>query len=497
MRAERLYAAVACALLTLSLGPLATSAFVLGFLHGESPCVLCWAQRTGMTLIALLAVFILRFGPRPRYVGLAVLVAAHGVYMAIRHSALHLARDVGQGFALEILGAHTYVWSGFIFLTALGLMGALLVLMPEGQASGAPREPGPLGRAAILVFLIAVAGNALQAFASTGPPPFVGQSDPVRFSWNPRRWVWSLAEWAPAETSWRGRWGIEKPSLARLDRDPRHAPLAPAVALTPLRELRVGVALDGVLTDFAYDAASDRFLLTTSAHGVYLLDGGLSRVLRHAVLDPGFSIDLSDLAGAAFVDSGTLAVLGVNKSYVLLREGARADEGANYRFFLAGFDQFEELARGRFATLRARMMYVMALAYDPSRDSFYTLTVPNRRHRRLVVSRFERADMTLAEEFAPRLSAGSGLAIAEQRSLDEYYVTGAVVDSGRLLALSAAYSSLLSVDLATREVVAAHVVDGLASPVGLAAKGQELWIAESDGRVVVVPRPTGSGEGGR
>ncbi|HRB12988.1 MAG TPA: disulfide bond formation protein B, partial [Vicinamibacteria bacterium] len=114
MRAERLYTVVACALLALSLGPLAT-ALVLGFLHGESPCVLCWAQRTGMTLIALTAVLILRFGPRPRYIGFGVLLATQGIYMAVRHSALHLSRDVGQGFALEILGAHTYNWSAFIF----------------------------------------------------------------------------------------------------------------------------------------------------------------------------------------------------------------------------------------------------------------------------------------------------------------------------------------------------------------------------------------------
>ena len=54
--------------------------------------------------------------------------------MAARHSALHLARDVGQGFSIEILGAHTYVWSGVIFWCSLVLMGLLLVLDP-------PREP--------------------------------------------------------------------------------------------------------------------------------------------------------------------------------------------------------------------------------------------------------------------------------------------------------------------------------------------------------------------
>lgn len=489
MRAERLYQVVACALLALSLGPLAISALVLGFLHGESPCVLCWAQRTGMTLIALTAVFILRFGPRPRYIGLGVLLATHGVYMALRHSSLHLARDVGQGFALEILGAHTYIWSAFIFFLALSLMGALLVMMRDGEASGAVRDPGTLGRAAIVVFLVAVAGNALQAFASTGPPPFVGQSDPIRFSWDPRRWVWSLAEWEPARISWRGRWDIEKPGLTGQDPEWRNGPIAAPPLLRPLRNLRVGVELNGALSDLAYDAASDRFLLTTSGHGLYLLDGSLSRVLRHAVLDPGYSVELGPLVGAAFAGD-TLLAMGAHKSWSALHARDGADRDTGYRSFLSGFDQFEERTRGRFATVRARLNYVMSLAYDPGTDSFYTLSVPNRRHQRLVVSRFERADMTLAEEYSPRLSPSSGLALAgDGRSLDEYYVTGAAVEGGKLFALSAAYSTLLTLDLGARSLSSAHAIEGIEAPTGLAVKGDELWIAAADGRIVVVRKP--------
>ena len=69
----------------------------------------------------------------------------------------------------------------------------------------------------MVVFLVVIAGNIVQAFASTGPPPFMGQGDPVRFSFNPRHWVWSLEEWSPAPVSLRGRWAIEKPDVARAD----------------------------------------------------------------------------------------------------------------------------------------------------------------------------------------------------------------------------------------------------------------------------------------
>lgn len=488
MRGERLYSAVALLALAMAAGPVGSSAFVVGFLLGESPCVLCWAQRAGMALIALTALFIVRYGPRPRYLGLGVLIAVHGIYMGLRHSALHLSRDIGQGFAGEFFGAHTYVWSIFIFWVAAFVMGLLLLLTPDGEARAVAREPGRLGRAALVVFLVAVAGNAAQALMSTGPPPYMGQSDPVRFSFQPSTWVWSLEEWHPIPLGWRGRYDVEAPSLDGLTGDPARGPLAGLEPLPVLRELKLGASLGGELSDLAYDATGDRFLAVTESHGVFLLDGALTGVLRRTRLDPYFSVDLGRQVGAAFVDAGSLLTLGHNKSWVLLEPKDAADPGRNFRFFLESFGRFEEKGRGRFATVRARMSYVMSLAYDPAGASFYTATVPSRRYPALVVSVFAREDMTLAEEYRPRL--GPGLALSgEKRSLDELYVTGLTFAAGRLYAISASHSTLLAIDPATREVAAARSIPGLVRPTGLAARGDELLIAQADGRIVVVPRP--------
>ena len=64
----------------------------LGFVYGDSPCVMCWEQRVGMALVALVGLFVLRYGPKPKYIGMAVLVAAWGVFMGVRHTAMHAAR---------------------------------------------------------------------------------------------------------------------------------------------------------------------------------------------------------------------------------------------------------------------------------------------------------------------------------------------------------------------------------------------------------------------
>ena len=164
-----------------------------------------------------------------------------------------------------------------------------------------------------------------------------------------------------------------------------------------------------------------------------------------------------------------------------------ADADANFRYFLESFDRFSEKSRSRFGTVRARMMYTMSAAYDPSNKSTFTVTVPNSKVKRLVVSRFG-DDYTLSEEYSPALAPDSGLKLAARRKLDEFYVTGAGVADGRLYAISAAYNTLLTIDLEKRAIVAAHAIPGLTRPVGLAIRGGEFVIVGEDGSVAVVER---------
>lgn len=488
MRRDLFYRLLALAVLAIVVVPVGVAVFVLGFVHGDSPCVLCWAQRTAMVLIALMGLFVLRYGPRPRYLGLSVLIAGWGVFMGIRHSAGHVVRDVGQGFSVVLLGAHTYIWSVAIFWSCVMAMGLLLLVLRDGDAIADRRTPRALDRLAMWAFLIVVGANIVQAFASTGPPPYMGQSDPVRFSFNPRYWVWSLEEWHPAPISLRGRWAIEQPSLEGLEADPQKGPLGPLPRLAVRSQRRLTLNLPAPITDLAYQPDGDRFALTTR-DGIYLADAQLSTVQRSTVIDRAFSVDLNDFAGVAWLDAQTVIALSQNKSYVVEREAGNADAVKNYRFFLESPEAFEELARSRFATIRGRMMYVMSLASDPQAAALYTVTVPNAKVRTLVVSQFDRRDMVLSAEFSPRVDPASGLALPEGRSLAEYYVTATTAAGGRLYALSAAYSTLLTIDPAAGAVVAAHGIDGIARPVGLAVRGGDLVIVDGDGTLWTVAMP--------
>jgi disulfide bond formation protein DsbB len=541
-RLRNVLAGLVIALLAVPVG----GALWLGVAHGESPCILCWTQRTSMVLMALVALFVVRYGPRPRYVGVLVLLGAWGTFMALRHSGLHLARDVGQGFSGSILGAHTYTWSWVIHWLVLLAAGALLLLLRGPLAAKWGPEPGRAGRFAMGMLVVMAGTNAVQAFVSTGPPPYIGQSDPVRLSLDPRQWVWSM-DALNGPVSWRGSWTIPQPNPSAADPDPAMGPLEGLPVLPIQAWERITAALDGNLAGLAVmtgdiasgdispgdiasgdiapgdiasgdiasgdtvsgdvvsgDIASNvagvvggdgaaagrqgRVLAITDRFGVYVLDGTYARVLHHAVLDRGFSIDLSPLVGVAFLNGDTIAVLSSNKSYVLLRGDSAADAAREWRHFLDSDGAMTELRRSRFATVRARQMYALALAYDGAADELVTISVPSPRHPRLVVSRFDRADFMLSSEFLPRL--GPGLEPSGPgRGLAEYVVTGAVVADGSLYAISAAYSTLLVIDLATRSVTAAYAVPGITNPVGLAARGPHLLVAQADGRIAVLERP--------
>lgn len=491
-RPDRLFIVLTLAILFLTIVPVGTAVFWLGFARGDSPCVMCWEQRIGMLLISLIGLFVLRFGPQPKYIGMAVIISAWGLFMGLRHTGMHAARDVGQGFSLEIFGAHTYTWALFIYWVCVVVMGALLLMVRSEHLRAGPRTLRGIERLAGGAFLVVVGANIVQAFASTGPPPFMGQSDPIRFSFNPRHWNWSLEEWNPARISLRGRWSVDKPDLATLVGDPAAGPLVNLPMLTVRERKPLKLALDGAPTDVAYDPATDQFLLTT-ASGVYLTDGTLGRVNRHTIIDGGFSVDLGRIAGAAFLDEGAVMAVGENKSYVILRPNAHASADSNFRFFLASRDQFDEVSRARFGTVRARLLYIMSAAYDAASNSVYTVTVPNNRAKRLVVSRFDRRDLTLSEEYSPPLSPEAGLTLVPKRTLDELAVTGATVADGKLFALSAAYGTLLTIDLGTRQVVAAHAIPGLRHPTGIAIKGGDLYIVDDAGMLTVVARPPAQG----
>ena len=357
--------ALALAVLLLSAVPIGIAVFVLGFVYGDSPCVMCWEQRIGMALVALVGLFVLRYGPKPKYIGLGVLIAIWGVFMGIRHTGMHAARDVGQGFSAEILGAHTYTWALLIYWVCVATMGAAADADEEGGHRGPAAAARPAGRAR---------RDRLPRRHRRQHRPGVCQHRSAAVHGAERsRAVLLLAE-ALGVVARRMVAGAHLAARAVGDRqaEPRGAsgrtrrgPIAERCRSLPVeRELTLGFPLSGTPTDLAYDPATNAVPVTTRARASTWRTTRSAKLNRYTIVDAGFSVDLGRFAGAAFLDKGMVLAVGENKSYVVLEPSDKADADANFRFFLESFDTFDEVSRSRFGTVRARMMYVMSAAYD-------------------------------------------------------------------------------------------------------------------------------------
>ena len=97
---------------------------------------------------------------------------------------------------------------------------------------------------------------------------------------------------------------------------------------------------------------------------------------------------------------------------------------------------------------------------------------------------FNSVSPTATNWLCPRYLPGGKIALLDG---DEDPTTS--FRDGLLFGVSAAYSTLLVIDLESKAVTQAYAVPGLEDPVGLAASGAELLIALADGRVAVIERP--------
>ena len=204
-KAKTFYDIICWGGLLIVLLPVGIANLILGYLLGDSPCTLCWGQRQQMAYIGVVALFMVRYGFKPKYLATMLVMAAVGLYSSFRHLGNHAARDVGQGFGLDIFGIHTQMWAEIVFWCVVMLFGLATFLAPRFDAliaemRGRPWRPlTTFYKIAFGIVAFIIASNSFQAAWSTGLPPNWGQGDPWRFSWD-RKYITYSAD------SWEGMW---------------------------------------------------------------------------------------------------------------------------------------------------------------------------------------------------------------------------------------------------------------------------------------------------
>lgn len=441
--------------------PVGIACFIFGFIYLDNPCAFCWQERTAMILVALTALYIVRFGLKPKYIAALVWLGIYGAFMASVHTSINLGSDIGQGFSLKIMGAHTYTWALFVFVVVLIVVALLmLTLGNKFPNNGYGKQPlDTLPKVACGIFLVVISGNIVQAFTQTGPLPFVGQDSPGRVSFNPQYMSWELDHWPTYAPNARGAYAIDNPDIETWQ------PTEPLFAKAPRAKLVAEQVLpseiSGRVTAIDYQADAGVYALTTTDNWVYILDKKM-QILSKAQIDGMYMLHIETLHGVAFTSANSLLVMGFNKAWAELTLDPTQNWEMNYRRFNQSSDGIGETARGQFSTVRAKTSYSLALGYSSTLAQFVTVTTRDALNEHLVLSRFDRTDMTLSAE-----SNLQGLPALPQ-------VTGISIQGEQAWVLNNDGSEVLKLNLLTGEVTPMAKLAGTNNPQGLLVQDDKL-----------------------
>ena len=464
-KAKNFYTLMGLAGFLVILLPVGIANFVFGYMLGDSPCTLCWGQREAMIFIGVIALFIVRYGIKAKYVAALLIMTAFGLYQSFSHFGNHALRDLDQGFGLAVFGIHTYFWAEVVFWAVVLILGIIFAFAPKFEAFGTElngksfREYTKFSLAAVVISAIIVASNVFQAFVSTGIPPFVGQGDPVRFTLNPKYIIWSTEHWDGwwGNISFLGKRDVKAPDYAfapaseklgvKFDNDSNNSPFEKID-----KELKVVgesvIAFDKPINSLSY--INNEFVVSSKWDVAFLDDKFNTK--EGFELDPYFSASIDPIIGIIPYKNDKFMLMGSNKSYLRFAKNPNADEALQYADFVKGNDKFEgqgkDLGRGRLDTVRARFHHTASITADDR--YFYLASVPNNKDSKsFVISKFSLADRVLSGEFTPKAK------LKEGKTLGDLYITSMAYNDGKIFALSKNHNVIAVIDPIKEEVVSA------------------------------------------
>ncbi len=443
--------------------PVGIANFVFGYMLGDSPCTLCWGQREAMIFIGVIALFIVRYGMKGKYLAALLIMTAVGLYQSFAHYGNHAHRDLDQGFGLAVFGIHTYFWAEVVFWAVVLLLGVMFAFAPkfgsfDKELNGEKfRKFTKFSFAAVLISTLIVASNVFQAFVSTGIPPYVGQGDPVRFSLNPKYIIWSTEGWNGLwqNISFLGKRDVKAPDYAfapaseklgiKFDNDVNNSPFAEIDDELKIIDEQT-INFDKAINTLDY--INDEFI-ASSKWDVAFLDNNFN-TKEGFELDPYFSATIDPIIGIIPYKENKFLLMGSNKSFLRFAKNPNADEALQYADFVKGNDRFEgqgkDLGRGRLDTVRAKFNHVASMTTDD--HYLYLATVPNNKDSKtFVISKISLKDLVLSAEFTPKAE------LKEGKTLGDLYITSMAFKDDEIYALSKNHNVIIIIDPAKEKVV--------------------------------------------
>lgn len=479
--------------------PVGIANLYFGYILKDSPCTLCWGQREAMIFIGVMALFIVRYGMKPKYIATLLIMSAFAIWQSFVHFGNHAGRDLDQGFGLAVFGIHTYTWAEIVFWCVILFLGIIFLFLPKFSTLDieiGEKKVREFTKPTIFAFVIVtfiIASNVFQAFFSTGIPPYYGQGDPVRFSLDKKYIIWDDSGYKKhfKTISFLGKRDIRQPDYAfaaaseslgvKFDNDHENSPLNidKNLSIISKREFDIKKPLNSL------NFINGEYVVS-SKWDVFFVDENL-KVKSEFEIDPYFSATIDPIVAVVPFMSDKFILMGSNKSYLRFAKNDNADEALQYADFIRGNDKFEGqgdgLGRGRIDTIRAKFFHIGSVATDLK--YLYTATLPNNKDKKLIISKISTSDRLLSSEFTPSANLKDG------KSLGDLYITGMVYKDGILYALSKNHNVIVLIDIEGEKIIQTIAFPSeIKNARGLVINGENLEILsyENDKNILYVLR---------
>ena len=244
-----------------------------------------------------------------------------------------------------------------------------------------------------------------------------------------------------------------------------------------------------------HKAWSLKFARIGTGAAAYFTDENFAEFKEFATLDQVNGSDIPLSVDATFFDAGKLVATAYNKTIwgVEKVSADKVDEKVRWVFFREHKGDIMPAFKGdraRIGTTRAKKNYILSLAKDPDSRYAYMLTVPAKKAPNVILLKFDTKDNTISEETI--LTFDKGLQLKEGAKVNSFYITGADIANGKMLAISKNYNALLVIDLASKAITGAYTLPSVADASDIAIKGKELYILSRESgkdKVFIVKNP--------
>lgn len=431
----------------LLMGVVGIANIVLGYILGDSPCSSCWQERMSMIIVSVIALLILRYGPKPIFVAYLIFAAIFGLYIGLWHGSFHTAEDIGQGWALAVFNIHTYVWSFIIMFMAIAFIGVmfLFVKKEDFEAAGKAREWNALVKFTAVFTFVIIVSNAFQAVITAGPPPYIGQGNPVRFSINPKHWDWdkSMRKWKNKRVSLGRFFRTKRPDLL-LNTDIANPSASDVVTASDVAIIDSS-RFEGNVISMAYDKSNDKFVITTDKHYLYVTDSSFN-IERWTQVDAYFATSVNDFKATNILSDGSILIYSTDKSWLRVMPENSQDDWANFK---KSRESFKSMRRGRTKTVSSKGQFVLSAVLDEDKKNVYLVTVPNAVSKGLKIIGVSTDDFMTNTEYKIKYSGKP----------EDMEVTDGFIKDNVYYGLSRTTNTVIKVDLASHEVIGAFGIN--------------------------------------